>query len=221
MIVAMSSEKTGRKTKKRILLAANILVLVGLAGFGGYYFRQYQKLKDNPPSSDQLAQQEVDRTVEEVGKLYTLPKDEKPTIATVKDKEATKKQYGAFFDKAENGDVSLIYSNAKLAVLYRPSSKKIVNVSTVTIQNSTAKVTVVGNTTARQAVEASLKDQQIITTDGGEAKTPPTSITVVDLSGKNADQAKKIADTVKGTVGSLPDGEVKPADADILIIAGP
>lgn len=217
----MDSLKRKKNIKKPLFAAANILVIVGLAAFGAYYFKQYQHLKDNPPSADAIAQKEVDTTVTEVGKLYNLPKDEKPTIATVKDKEATKKQYGAFFTNAENGDVSLIYSNAKLAILYRPSTKKIVNVSTVTIQNNSAKVKIIGNTTTRQAVAATLKAQQITATDGGEAKTPPTTITVVDISGQNAEQAKKIAEAVKGTVGSLPAGEDKPADTDILIVAGP
>lgn len=217
----MDASRKKRNIKKPLFAVANVLVIVGLAVFGGYYFRQYQQLKDNPPSADAVAQAEADKTVAEVGKLYSLPKDEKPTIATVKDKEATKKQYGAFFNNTENGDISLIYSNAKLAILYRPSTKKIVNVSTVTIQNNNAKVKVIGSATARQAVATVLKAEQLSATDGGEAKTPPTTITVVDVSGKNADQAKKIADAVKGTVGSLPTGEDKPTDADILIIAGP
>lgn len=217
----MDSSKKKKNIKKPLFAVANVLVIVGLAAFGAYYFRQYQHLKANPPSADAVAQREADNTIADVGKLYNLPKDETPTIATVKDKEATKKQYGAFFNNAENGDISLIYSNAKLAILYRPSTKKIVNVSTVTIQNNTAKVKVVGTAAARQTVADALKAQQITATDGGDAKTPPTSITVVDLSGKNADQAKKIADTVKGTVGSLPAGEDKPTDVDILIIAGP
>lgn len=217
----MSSEKSGRKVKKGIFLSVNALVIIGLALFGGYYFRQYRNLKNNPPSADQVAQQESDKIIAAVGKLYSLPKDEKPTIATVKDKDATVKQYGAFFNNAENGDVSLIFTNAKLAILYRPSTNKIVNVSTVTIQNNTGKVKVIGTAAARQTVASALKEQQITAADGGDAKVAPTSITVVDLTGQNADQAKKIADAVKGTVGSLPAGESKPTDADILIVAGP
>lgn len=217
----MESSRKKKNLKKPLFAVANVLVIVGLAAFGGYYYRQYQHLKSNPPSADAVAQQEVDKTVTAVAKLYNLPKDEKPTIATVKDKDATKKQYGAFFNNAENGDVSLIYSNAKLAILYRPSTNKIVNVSTVTIQNNTAKVKVIGTSSARKTVADTLKAQQLATTDGGDAKTPPTTITVVDLSGKNADEAKKIADTIKGTVGTLPAGEDKPTDADILIVAGP
>jgi hypothetical protein len=206
--------------KKRILLAVNVLLIIGLALFGGFYFKKYRDLKNNPPSADQVAQAEVDKTIAAVGKLYSLPKDEKPTVATVKDKDATVKQYGQFFANAENGDVSLIYTKAKLAILYRPSTNKIVNVSEVTIQ-SPLRIKVIGTATARQAVEDALKAAQTNYTDGGDAKTAPTAVTVVDLTGQNGTQASSIASTVKGTVGSLPDGEDKPADADILIVAGP
>lgn len=204
--------------KKRILLIANIVVVVALAVGLGFYFKKYHDLKNHPISSDQAAQAEADRTIAEVGKLYNLPKDEKPSVATVKDKEKLKDQ--AFFANAENGDITLIYSTAKLAILYRPSTKKIINVSSVSISN-TARVKVIGSAAARASAEAALTAAQITSTDGGDAKSAPTSITVVDLTGNNADQAKKVADAVKGQVGSLPAGEDKPTDADILVIAGP
>ncbi|HSX46974.1 MAG TPA: hypothetical protein VLF87_03235 [Patescibacteria group bacterium] len=206
--------------KKTILLIVDVLIIVGLAAFGGFYFKKYRDLKNHPVSANQAAQAEVDRTIAAVGKLYALPKDEKPTVATVTDKEATKKQYGHFFDNAENGDISLIYTQAKLAILYRPSTNKIVNVSSVTIQ-SNARVKVIGSQTARQAAENALQGAQITAIDGGDAKSSPTSVVVVDLTGQNADQTKKVADTVKGTVGTLPAGEDKPTDADILVVAGP
>lgn len=130
--------------KKKVFLAVQIAVVVGLAGLAGYYFKQYRDLnakyndiqgKYAELSSDPQAVQaaEVRRYIEEVGKVYDLPKDEQPSVATVKDKEQLKDQ--AFFAKAENGDITLIYSNAKLALLYRPSTKQLVNVSSVTIQD--------------------------------------------------------------------------------------
>lgn len=130
--------------KKNALLVINILLIIGLAGAAGLYFKKHQDLtarynevqsKYEELSSDPQAVQaaEVRRYIEEVGKVYDLPKDEQPSVATVKDKEQLKDQ--AFFAKAENGDITLIYSNAKLALLYRPSTKQLVNVSSVTIQD--------------------------------------------------------------------------------------
>lgn len=130
--------------KKNALLVINILLIIGLAAAAGLYFKKHQDLtarynevqsKYEELSSDPQAVQaaEVRRYIEEVGKVYDLPKDEQPSVATVKDKEQLKDQ--AFFAKAENGDITLIYSNAKLALLYRPSTKQLVNVSSVTIQD--------------------------------------------------------------------------------------
>lgn len=67
----------------------------------------------------------------EVGKLIELPSDEVPTIATVVDADKVKNQ--AFFASAQNGDKVLLYSKNGKAVLYRPSTKKIINVAPINI----------------------------------------------------------------------------------------
>jgi hypothetical protein len=141
-----------RSITKTIAVVLVVLIVAALVAGGVFYFvkyrrlskrydelnkanatltQQYQELKTNP---DAVAQAEVQRYIDEVGKLYALPKDEKPSVATVKDKDKLKDQ--PFFAKAENGDVTLIYANAKLAILYRPSTKQLINVSSVTIQNN-------------------------------------------------------------------------------------
>jgi hypothetical protein len=203
-----------RRIKKILLPVLYVAVLLGLGAFGGLYFKKYQDLKKNPPSADVAAQAQVDKTVAEVGKLYQLPKDEKPSVATVKDINKLKDQ--PFFAKAQNDDVTLIYSNAKLAILYRPSTKQIVNVSSVTIQdNPVIKVYGPG----RAAVQAKLIAAQVAATDGGDVTTSLTGITVVDVSGKNATQAQSVATAVGGQVGQLPEGQTKPEGVDIAIYA--
>lgn len=204
-------------TAKRILITLNVLVLLGLAGFGGYFFKKYQDAKNANP--EQLQQAQIDKTISEVGKLYDLPANEKPDVATVKDKEALKKQY-PFFDQAENDDVVLIYKEAKLAILYRPSTNKLVKVGPVNIENGLS-IRTVGSEAERAAVEKLLTDNKLTFTSGGAAKTAVTGVIVVDLKGTNGEQAKKLAEIVKGTVGSLPAGEDKPSDADLLILVGP
>ena len=130
--------------KKKILFAVTVLVVLGLAASSGYFYKKhrdlsarfndvngkYQELLKDPQAAQAA---EVRRYIDEVGKVYDLPKDEQPSVATVKDKEQLKSQ--PFFAKAENGDITLIYSTAKLAILYRPSTKQLVNVSNVTIQD--------------------------------------------------------------------------------------
>jgi type IV secretory pathway VirJ component len=70
---------------------------------------------------------EVKKTVAEVGKVLVLPTDETPTLATVADPSKLAGQ--PFFANALTGDVVLIYSTSKKAILWRPSTKQVVEVS--------------------------------------------------------------------------------------------
>ena len=216
MVKSISSKRSfiSKKLGLRLFVA---LVLVGLAVFGGFYFKKYNDLKNSSP--EKLQQAQLEDTVSAVGKLYALPKDEKPDIATVKDKEALKKQY-PFFDQAENDDVVLIYKTAKVAILYRPSTKQLIKVGPVNIENGLS-IRTLGTDAERASVEKLLTDSKLSFTSGGAAKTAVSGVIVIDLKGTNGDQAKKLADIVKGTVGSLPPGEDKPGDVDLLIISGP
>lgn len=204
-------------TTKKLLIGANIVALLAFAGAAGFFFKKYQDTKSASP--EKLQQAQVDQTISEVGKLYTLPGNEKPDVATVKDKEALKKQY-PFFDQAENDDVVLIYKEAKLAILYRPATKKLVKVGPVNVENGLV-IRTVGSDAERAAVEKILTDNKLTFASGGTAKTSVTGITVVDVKGTNGEQAKKLAEIVKGSVGSLPAGEDKPSDVDLLILVGP
>lgn len=94
-------------------------------------------------------QSQVNATVAKVGKLITLPTDETPTVATVTDSSKVKDQ--AFFQKAQNGDMVLIYTKAQEAILYRPSSNIIVEVGSVNINNQAVASPVPTPTSAGKA----------------------------------------------------------------------
>ena len=203
-------------SKKTILRTINVLIILALAGAAGYYYRQYDDLKNSTP--EKLQQAQTDQYINEVGKLYSLPQNEKPDVATVKDKEALKKQY-PFFDQAENGDVVLIYKDSKLAILYRPTTKQLIKVGPVNIESGVT-VRVLGKEADRAAVEKALNDNQL-SFSKADPKTAVVGITVVDVKGTNGEQAKKLAEIVGGKVGTLPVGEDKPSDVDLLVFVGP
>jgi hypothetical protein len=121
--VTNSAGSSGRNK----LAIVSIAVMVLLALIAGYFFWQYTKLKANP---DAAAQETTQRLVTEVDKLYQLP-DEKPTVAQINDKDKLKEQ--PFFKSAQNGDYLLIFTNAKLAVLYREDENKLINVGPIAI----------------------------------------------------------------------------------------
>lgn len=109
-----------------------LIVLVLLVG-GGLGYQKYASLKQenqrlsNPEAT---AEEEANLIKGEVAQLIELP-NETPTIATVIDVEKLRSQ--PFFASAQNGDRVLLFSQAKKAILYRPSTKKLVEVAPINL----------------------------------------------------------------------------------------
>lgn len=116
------------------LFAILAVLVVVFASLTAYFFQQSRQ-----GGSDSQTQAETRALVRKVGNLIVLPDDETPTIATVSDPEALKGQ--AFFDGAKKGYKVLIYTNAKKAILFDPTSGKIVNVAPLTMNATSATPT--------------------------------------------------------------------------------
>jgi hypothetical protein len=113
------------------LLQIILVLLIVLGGTAYYFYDRFSTLK----ATSQNTTEETADLVREVSKLILLPTDETPTIATVADPDALKNQ--EFFVNAKIGDKVLIYTNARKAILYDPTAKKIINVAPINIgQNS-------------------------------------------------------------------------------------
>ncbi len=116
----------------KIVLPLFLEILV----FAGIFYLSVSYIRSNPETfglikGPSIIKEEEDALIKRVGELIDLPKDERPTIATVSDKEKVKNQ--PFFGKVENGDKVLIYTNNKKVILYRPSGDRIVEVGAVSI----------------------------------------------------------------------------------------
>lgn len=85
----------------------------------------------------QVSSNSNESIVKQVGKVYELPVGEQPDIATVTDKTLLTKN--AAFSKAENGDKVMVYKQAKLMIIYRPSTKKIVTVAQLSSSSQSGK----------------------------------------------------------------------------------
>lgn len=120
----------------KIFLAT--LAILGSITATLYLARTKPELLGIPGGRQELnSRKEVENLVAEVGKIIALPQGEVPTIATVTDLEKVKDQ--AFFANAQNGDKVLIYTNARKAILYRPSEKRIIEVGIVNVQKQPEK----------------------------------------------------------------------------------
>lgn len=215
-----------------VIISFSVLVLVA-AGFAVYYFMQYQNSQSLLKDPQKATAQETGKIVDEVGRLIVLPQNEQPQIATVSDVNALKQQ--SFFAQAKNGDIVLIYTKAQKAVLYDPVQKKVVEVGPINVAAATPSAapvpaelrvalyngtSVTGlSTTTERDLKAKLPTV-IVVSKGNAAKNTYTKTVVVDVTGKQAAGAALLAKTLNGEVGSLPDGESKPANADYVIILG-
>ena len=140
----VTKDESKKKSAKSTPNSSTLFALVALVAIGVavYFGTQLQSAKKDPSKLVAADQQKV---IDKVGALMELPKDEKPSIATVSDKEKLKEQ--AFFKSAENGDTLLIYTNAKKAILFRDSSNKVVEVAPIAI-DTTATAPAAGTTPA-------------------------------------------------------------------------
>lgn len=215
---------------RTLSIAIIIISLVAAA----YFYVQYQKSQKLLQNPTLAVQEEVKTLVTRVSGLMELPKNEQPTIATISDKSKLKDQ--PFFVQAQNGDKLLIYTNAKKAIIYRPSTNKIIEVGPVNIGPSTSVsstssiskeisvalyngTSIVGLTnTAEKDLKSKLDNISIVKKENA-AKNDYEKTVVVALSKAKEQEAKTIAEFLGTQVSLLPEGEVKP-EADILIILG-
>ncbi len=210
--------------KKNILILIGIVFIVGVVSVGMVSFQKKPTPKKNAINAN-------DSIIQNVSRLYDIPKNETPTIATVSDKSKLQKQ--AFFEKAENGDVVLIYAEAKKAALYRPSLNKIMEVTTLAIQSppitpSAAprrfSVSIFNGTPTKG--RAALTEEKLVAAfpsstvvEKKDAVGNYTKTQIIDISGNNSGEVKQLATLFSAQITTLPPVEHIP-EGDILIIVG-
>lgn len=180
-----------------------------------------------------MSYEDIKQLAEEVGKFTDLPKDEIPAVVTIAD--VAKMQDRSFFQKAKNGDKVLLYTNAAKAVLYDPIVKKVIDVAPINIGTQSAQeapkesLPKVALRNGTQTVGLTAKIETKLKGDGVKFETASKenaekqdyqNSVVVILNESAKDLAESIANMLDATVSDLPSGEIKPDDADVLVILG-
>lgn len=116
-----------------------LLLFIVTVGAAVYFYLQWQDAREeawtaefdggDPAATPQIQANEV---IEMVGKTVLLPQGETPALIRVTDKNSLT-QNKEFFKDAENGDVVLVYNQARKAFLFRPSTQKLINIAPVNI----------------------------------------------------------------------------------------
>lgn len=196
------------------------------------FYDLYRQAEAKVPKTEKEMEKEIMDITAQLKKIMNVP-DEKPVIATVKDKNVLKSQQ-AFFANAENGDKLVIFQTARKAILFRPSTAKIIESGPLLVspnqqgqqQVQSVKMMIYNGTTQTglaQTTEENLKKAAgpLLETMVGTAKSTNYQKTlVIDLTGNNKQSVEQVAKYLNGEVATLPTGETKPEDADILVIVG-
>lgn len=119
----MAQDKRALLKFPSVLIIFSFILVISL-GSSIYFYTKYRQAV-----SEKSSFSEIETIVKKVSQLMELPQGEIPTLATVNDK--SKLQNQEFFQKAENGDKVLVYTQAKKAILYRPSTNKIIDVAPI------------------------------------------------------------------------------------------
>lgn len=137
---------------KAIGTVLGVLVAIIAVAASIYFYVQWHQAQQLLKNPSLVAQQQTDQLIAQVSKLIEFPKNEVPTIATVSDVSKLKNQ--AFFQDAKNGDKVLIYTNARKAILYRPSENKIIDVAPINL--GTVEATTTPSVTPKPTVKPTI-----------------------------------------------------------------
>ncbi len=159
------------KTLPLVIVLSTLLFAAMCAA--GYFYYQYRQ---SPRVADA---KEIAELKERVGSVFMLPDGEEPTLATVTDREKLADQ--PFFQRAENGDKVLIYSASGRAILYRPSAEKIVDVTSVNVNQPAPETAPQAEAVAVQPAETAPAVLGETTTGGVET---PVTVALYNGSGR-------------------------------------
>jgi hypothetical protein len=197
-------------TGKKVLLIANVLLLIGLAGATAFLFMENKDLNDQITLT---TEEKNARLIEEINEVFDLPEEE-PVVAVVTDPGEFKKQYSAF-DNAESGDYLLFYRKARLNVLYRSSEKRVVKTATVTVPIS---VELVGSEEAIAAAEEKLSAFGDQITVIKKVDNTVKQAFVFDVDSDQAEQLKSIGELLGYEVGSTLPASIVPSEQTEIIV---
>lgn len=125
-----------KKEKIQKIKKYGLPIITALALLGCLYFYYQLRVSSNNPEI--ILKNESIEIVRKISKIMILPENETPTIATVSDPLALKNQ--VFFVNSQKGDKVLIYTQARKAILYRPTQDKIVEVTSLSIEEKNAPI---------------------------------------------------------------------------------
>ena len=198
-------------TAKKILIAVNIILLLGLSGSTIYLFRKNLDLKDQLTLT---TEEKNKRLVAEINKVYDLP-DEDPVVAIVTNVDEFKSTYPTF-ENAKAGDYLLFFRKNRLNVLYRQSEKRVVKTADVVVPIA---VELIGTQSAIDQAKKKLADFGNQLTINSKVSEDIKQAFVYDVDDDQKVETKSIADQLGVEVGSTLPSSIKPEKQTEIVVA--
>lgn len=107
---------------------AVLVIILALIGGGVWYF----KFNNTNYKGPELTKGQAEKLAKEIGKHVQIPTDS-PTGVVIGDKQ--KLSGNNFFNDSQNNDVVLIFQESNKAIIYRPSTKKVITMATLNANN--------------------------------------------------------------------------------------
>jgi hypothetical protein len=171
------------KPKSKMGLIAFLLIVVLAAGLLWTYYKYNQAQKtiaylSTTKAQQEIAQKEIDVTLQKMAKHMIMPEGEKPTVARIEDAATLSKQQ-AFFKGASNGDQLLIFASSSKAIIYNPVKDIIVNVGPIFTEPQNQQ------TTGQQTTPTTEKTKQSATSQPSQNQINTSTETLVQPSSSN------------------------------------
>jgi hypothetical protein len=185
-----------KANRDNLIVAFLVFVIMSTVGATAFYFYVQYRSPGMVPnvslSSAEQAKKDADETKRLVSEVIELPDDEEPILATVTDVNKVKNQ--KFFAKAQNGDRVLIYTINKKAILFRPSTNKIIEVSQVSGLNYNSSDSPENQTEGSQAAASEQKNSAAV---DGEKEDEDETVKIAVYNGSTIrGLAQKISDRI-------------------------
>lgn len=122
------SSKHRKRLVYGVILLVALFILIQFAQLSNEAAQlEKQVAGRNTSTTDDNPNEEAIRLAREIGQFLDLPSDETPTVATVVD--ASKVRSQTFFAHAQDNDKVLLFERSGRAVLFRPSTNKVIEFS--------------------------------------------------------------------------------------------
>ena len=118
-------------------IANALLTTLLLAAFSStiYLYIELKEAREQASTSQAVSPEETRQITSEISKFMRLPDNETPTVLKVNNANELRSQQ-QFFQYSQDGDRVLIYQQNRKAILYRPSQKKVIEVSPISFNQS-------------------------------------------------------------------------------------